>query len=104
MAYRVEITPRAERDLTLLYSDINAAQSFTARQWYYGLQDAIRTLRDLPNRCPTTPENRRLRHLLYGRKPDVYRIIFRVASKARAVEVLHIRHGARRWFRSADLR
>src|SRR5437660_4765438 len=33
MAYRVAITPRAERDLASLYLQINAADSDVARQW-----------------------------------------------------------------------
>lgn len=103
MAYLVEITPRAERDLDSLYLDINAIDSERARQWYLGLRGAILGLGEMPNRNPATPENKRLRHLLYGTKPHVYRVIFRVRNKARRVEVLHIRHGARRRFRASDL-
>jgi mRNA-degrading endonuclease RelE of RelBE toxin-antitoxin system len=33
--------------------------------------------------------------LLYGRKPHVYRVIYRVLEKQKRVDVLHIRHGAR---------
>jgi toxin ParE1/3/4 len=42
-----------------------------------------------------TPEKAQLRHLLYGNKPHVYRVIFRVVEKQKRVDVLHIRHGAR---------
>jgi toxin ParE1/3/4 len=104
MAYLVSLMPRAERDLDLLYLRIHAADSEQARNWYLGLRAAILSLRELPNRNSTTPENKRLRHLLYGHKPHVYRVIFRVRSKPRIVEVLHIRHGARRGFRGADVR
>ncbi len=103
MAYRVEVTPRAERDLASLYLQINAADSKLARRWYLGLAAGILSLRQMPNRNPVTPENKRLRHLLYGRKPHVYRVIFRVSSKYRIVEVLHIRHGAQHKFRASDL-
>jgi toxin ParE1/3/4 len=102
MAYRVETTPRAERDLASLYLEIDAADSEHARQWYLGLTDAILGLREMPNRHPITRENKWLRHLLYGHKPHVYRVIFRVKSKPRVVEVLHIRHGARQRFRASD--
>jgi plasmid stabilization system protein ParE len=98
MAYRVEITQRAERDLLSLYHQINAEDSIHARQWYFGLKAAIRSLRALPNRAPTTPEGKKLRHLLYGTKPHVYRVIYRVRNRARRVEILHIRHGARKRF------
>ena len=104
MAYRVEITPRAERDLTSLFAYLNAADSQQAHEWYLGLKAAILSLSEMPNRNPVTRENKRLRQLLYGRKPHVYRVIFRVKSKGRQVEILHIRHGARRKFRARDLR
>jgi mRNA-degrading endonuclease RelE of RelBE toxin-antitoxin system len=57
----------------------------------------------MPNRCPATPENPRLRHLLYGRKPHVYRVIYRVLENEKRVNVLHIRHGARRKFKASGL-
>ena len=50
-----------------------------------------------------TPEDRMLRHLLYGRSPYVYRAIFRIVKDFRQVEVIHIRHGAQRPFTPADL-
>jgi toxin ParE1/3/4 len=103
MAYLVEITPRAERDLTSLYLEINAADSERARQWYLGFTAAILGLAEMPNRNPITPENTRLRHLLYGSKPHVYRAILRVRKRERRVEILHIRHGARKRFRRSDI-
>jgi toxin ParE1/3/4 len=67
------------------------------------LRDAIRTLRNSPNRFPVTPEDRELRHLLYGSKPHVYRVIYRVIEKQKQVDVLHIRHGARQQFKTDEL-
>jgi toxin ParE1/3/4 len=103
MAYRVEITARAERDLDVLYGQMRAADSERARQWYFGLITAIYGLREMPGRCPRTAENKKLRHLLYGRKSCAYRVIFRIRVKTRFVEILHIRYGARRKFRASDL-
>jgi len=103
MAYVVRIAARAERDLVSLYREINAPDSAAARRWYRGLKQAILSLAERPNRCPVTPENKRLRHLLYGEKPHLYRVIYRVDSRRRQVDVLHIRHGARRKFRTSDL-
>ena len=99
MAYLIKITPRAERDLAHLYEDINVGHSDAALQWYRGLKQAILTLDEYPNRCPMTPESNRLRHLLYGHKPDIYRVIYRVLEKQKHVEILHIRHGARQEFK-----
>jgi toxin ParE1/3/4 len=103
MDYLVRVTVRAERDLSSLYEKINGTDSAAARRWYGGLRQAILSLADSPNRCPLTRENKNLRHLLYGRRPHVYRIIYRVNVRSAQVDVLHIRHGAMRKFRAADL-
>jgi plasmid stabilization system protein ParE len=102
MAYRIDIMARAERDLDSLFEAIHADDSEMALKWYREFYEAILTLKSLPSRCPSTPENPKLRHLLYGRKPHVYRAIYRVLEKQKLVEVLHIRHGARREFTAAD--
>ena len=95
--------PRAQRDLAGIYDWIGARASDAALAWYRGLKGAILTLRNGPNRCPVTPEDRDLRHLLYGGKPHIYRVIFRVLEKQKQVDVLHIRHGARQEFKSHEL-
>jgi plasmid stabilization system protein ParE len=104
MAYLVRITPRARRDLAVLFKDIGAGDSETALKWYEGLREAALTLEELANRCPATPEDAQLKHLLYGRKPHVYRLIYRVLERQKRVNVLHIRHGARRRFTASDLK
>ena len=103
MAYVVSITARAERDLAHLYEEIDAADSGAARKWYRGLRDKILSLERKPHRCPMTRENNELRHLLFGHKPHVYRVIYRVQEKSKQVEILHIRHGARRKFKKSEL-
>ena len=101
MAYLVRIAARAERDLSRLCEAINAPDSAAAKRWYRGLKRAILSLDTHPKRCPATPENKNLRHLPYGHKPHVYRVIYLVHEKQKRVDVLHIRHGARRPFRDA---
>ena len=103
MAYRIKIMPRAERDLAHIYERIHASTSDPALAWYRGLRDNIRSLANSPNRCTVAPENDQLRHLLYGHKPHIYRVIFRIVEKPKQVEVLHIRHGAMDKFRKAEL-
>lgn len=83
---------------------MNAADSAAARKWYFGLKMAILDLEELPFRCPATPESDRFRHLLYGTKPHIYRVIYAVDEKKKRVEVLHIRHGARRALKRSELR
>jgi toxin ParE1/3/4 len=103
MAYLVNITPRAERDFANLYEEINAGESDAALKWYRGIKDAVMSLEQHPDRCPLTQEKGQFRHLLYGNKPHIYRVIFRVVEKQKRVEVLHIRHGARQKFKASDL-
>jgi plasmid stabilization system protein ParE len=102
MTYLVEITARAERDLANLYDELHVGDSQAALKWYVGLKRAVLGLESLPNRCPATHENPQFRHLLYGRKPHVYRVIYGVLEEEKRVEVLHIRHGARREFEAAS--
>jgi mRNA-degrading endonuclease RelE of RelBE toxin-antitoxin system len=52
-------------------------------------------LQQYPNRGTFIPENKKLRHLLFGGKPNIYRIIYAVDKRNAAVNVLQIRHGAR---------
>jgi toxin ParE1/3/4 len=98
MAYLVELTVRAERDLYYLAEQIKAEDSVAAAHWLNGLELAIYTLEQLPRRCPSAPAYRKakrpLRHFLYGRKPDVYRVIYEIDERRRVVSVLTIRHGA----------
>ncbi|HXY47880.1 MAG TPA: type II toxin-antitoxin system RelE/ParE family toxin [Terriglobales bacterium] len=103
MVYVVNLTARAERDLAFLFAEINAEHSDAALKWYRGLSEAILSLEEHPNRCPVTPENANLRHLFYGRKPHFYRVIYRVRERRKQVDVLHIRHGARRKFKASGV-
>ena len=98
MPYVVELTERAQRDLEYLYVLKNAEESKAAADWYNRLEVAVQSLAVSPKRSPLAPEgrlhNRELRHLLYGRKPHVYRIIYELEARRKRVLVLTIRHGA----------
>jgi toxin ParE1/3/4 len=102
MAYRVELTDRAAQDLRHLYRIINAEHSAQARIWFNRLEQAILSLDEYPTRCPVIPEDPNLRHLLYGRRREVYRVIFAIHDTAGCVSVLHIRHSARDKYQPDD--
>ena len=51
MAYLVNLTVRAERDLAILYRHINAEDSDAALKWYRGFKEAIFSLEGQPNQC-----------------------------------------------------
>jgi len=107
MTYLVEFAARAARDLEILYLERNAAESHAAARWYNGLEEAVYALASFPQRCPVASEARRtkrnLRHLLYGKKPHIYRAIYEVDEGRQTVWVLTIRHGARRRLKPSDL-
>ncbi|WP_158941864.1 type II toxin-antitoxin system RelE/ParE family toxin [Granulicella sp. S190] len=96
MQYRVSLTARAIKDLDNIFQFIQAEQSETAATWFNGLNEALKSLSSLPHRAPATPENPVLRHLLYGSKPNVYRVIYFTDDTKKTVTVLTIRHGARK--------
>ena len=96
MAYRVETKARSERDADRLLGWLRAQRAGeTGPRWFLGLEEAINSLAEMPERCPLAPENERVpfevRQLLYGRKPNVYQIIFTIDGDT--VYILHIRHG-----------
>src|SRR5271167_60356 len=107
MTYRVELANRAIRDLEILYAEKNAAESQAAARWYNGLERVVYALGTYPYRCPVAPEaqkmKRKLWHLLCGKKPNVYRVIYEVDERRQTVSVLTIRHGARRKLKASDL-
>ncbi|MCI0655887.1 MAG: type II toxin-antitoxin system RelE/ParE family toxin [Acidobacteria bacterium] len=81
-----------------------------ATRWLTDLFGAIRTLADLPARCPMLPEaeelGRPLRHLVYGQRTGAYRIIFDIqeaSEEGPRVRVLRIWHGARAPLRAEDI-
>jgi plasmid stabilization system protein ParE len=77
LAYHVDLTERATRDLRRIYQIINAADAAQARAWFGGLEQTILSLDEHPSRGAPTPEDGTLRHLLYGRRRHRYRIIMR---------------------------
>ena len=58
MAFHVEISPRAFNDLDEIARYIMEHGSFEqAEDWFNGIIAAIRTLEDMPHRCPIADES-----------------------------------------------
>jgi len=99
MTYLVELTARAGRDIEILYEEKNAAESLAAARWFNRLEKAVGSLSSQPARCHVAPESKHsktpLRHLLYGKKPHVYRVVFEIDEKLKLVRIITVRHGAR---------
>jgi len=98
MEYRVEVSSRAEFDLASIYTEINAEHSEAAYRWFNGLEATVFSLVTMPYRGTRTREDRKLRQLLYGNKPHIYRVIYSINQSLRTVVILHIRHGAQQEF------
>lgn len=96
MTYRVVTSRRAERDARVAYRHIAEQAPEAALRWYRGLRHAIDSLAVFPARCAVAPEDthftEEIRHLLYGRRRGVYRILFTLRGET--VVVLAIRHGS----------
>ena len=95
MQYLVNLTDRALRDMELIYEFVQADSSEKAFAWFNDLAEAIYSLERYPDRGAVTPESKKRRHLVFGKKPTTYRIIYTVDKRHAAVSILNIRHGAR---------
>ena len=94
---------RAERDLESIFLYIRTESSPVAEEWFRGLARAISSLSEHPSRNPKTSEDRKLRQLLYGNKPHIYRVIYSIDRSSKHVDILHVRHRARNAFSPADI-
>lgn len=101
MKYRVIIQPDASREIEEAYQFIAESSPLEAARWFNRAYAAIDTLERLPRRCARAPEDhlvlQEIRQLLI----TPYRIIFDIQGKT--VNVLHVRHGARREMNVKDL-
>jgi plasmid stabilization system protein ParE len=99
MAYRVSLAAPAETDAYAAFERIREAAPMHAEKWLTGLFKAIFSLDEIPARCPVIPEAKELgypaRHLLYGKRKGVYRIIFHIREDQQHVRVLRIWHASR---------
>ena len=94
MAFTVEFSARARRDIDEIVGYIQADSPVDATRWRQRLQEKMNAMRTMPEACGFAPENDKSQHevrqLLHGR----YRVL--VTIRERKVFVLTIRHGARR--------
>ena len=97
MEFLVEIAEPAEKDIEEAYLWIYEQSPSRADKWYRGLCKVIFSLSELPKRCPIAPESRNLdrevRQLLYGRRRQMYRLLYEIRGET--VFVLRLRHAAR---------
>jgi plasmid stabilization system protein ParE len=100
MEYRVELSDEAEAELDAAYLFLLQKSPDAALRWYLGAQTAIRSLSNLPHRCPLADENafypdQEVRRLVYGTGRSAYRILFVIFDDDAEVRIIRFRHGAR---------
>jgi plasmid stabilization system protein ParE len=99
--YRVIIEPPAAAEMGNAYLWIVERAPDSASKWFNGLEAAIYSLEDFPQRCPFAEESKAfdvaIRQLVYGKSVGAYRILFTIVHDA--VHVLHVRHGRRKRLR-----
>lgn len=98
MDYRVVITKPAKDDLSVIYDWLlEEASASKAGEWLFDMEEAIRSLTNMPYRCPLARENQfskvEIRVLLYGKNVGQYRILFTIIQNV--VHILHVRHASR---------
>jgi plasmid stabilization system protein ParE len=105
MMFRVILLPRAVEDLDEAICYAAKRAPMTAARWLERFQQAIEGLAKSPLSWPLAHESKKaklsLREMLFGRKPNVFRVVFEVVGNE--VQVLRIRRGARRWLSKKDL-
>jgi len=107
MAYKPVVLPQAEADIAEAFTYLFERAPEAAARWYRHVRAAIESLAEMPARCPLAPEAAKLgvelRHLLYGQRPGVYRIVFRIVEDVGEVHVLTVRHGVRKPLTDEDM-
>jgi plasmid stabilization system protein ParE len=102
--YRVIIQPPAAAEMDDAYLWIAERAPDNATKWFNGLEAAIYSLEDFPERCPLAEESKafdvEIRQLVYGKRVGAYRILFTIVGDA--VHILHVRHGRRKRLRGED--
>jgi plasmid stabilization system protein ParE len=95
MEYLVRLSDRALRDLSDIYDFTETHASAEALAWFRKLEEAIYSLERFPDRGSAWRGNKKRRQLLFGKKPNTYKIIYEVDRRTSVVKVFHIRHSAR---------
>lgn len=105
MKYRVRLQPAAIDDLDQAYRNAARHAPRTAARWYNRFYEALESLETNPQRCSKASENHRskreLYQYLYGKRPNVFRVIFTVEDDT--VWILRIHRAARRGLTQREL-
>lgn len=94
MVFQVELARTAERDIEVTYEWLKQRNPRQADRWFRNLMNKLATLQDKPHRCALAVENdnfsEEIRQLLYGKRPQTYRVLFIIREEI--AYVIHVRH------------
>jgi len=94
--YRVIMLPEASTDLTGIFDYIERESPQNATAVARKLVDAIDSLERFPHRCRVHVSNRNPERVVRSMPVSPFVVYYRVIERNTAVEILTIRHGARR--------
>ncbi len=101
MNYRVVLSEPAQDEAEDAYFWICKHSPARAEKWLNGLLEAIKSLDFQLERYPFAPEaesfHKPIRQMLYGKRGGVYRVLFEIRGEV--VQVVHIRHAARKYLK-----
>ncbi len=93
MQFQVVVTPSGKADIFEINAWLLENYPERAEDWLWRISQAITSLSKFPERCPVSPESKVfdvvVRQLLYGKKPNIYRILFSIQDEK--VYILRIR-------------
>lgn len=99
--YRVVFADTALDDLRETVVWISQHSRRNAQLWLQRVRAKASTLDHNPQRCPIAPDDDAfrgtVRQMLYGRRPNVYRILYDIRERSRTVRILRVMHAARRF-------
>jgi plasmid stabilization system protein ParE len=101
MGFRVEISHEAQADLTEIYDYIRRHGPADPDRWLSGLNQKFESLEDFADWASLAPEDEsakeEIRQVMYG----PFRILFVITDND--VDVVTVRHGARRFLTAAQI-
>jgi plasmid stabilization system protein ParE len=103
MAFRVELSTFAERDIEESFAYIAKDSPVRARQWLSGLFATLFELADLPAQHSVIPEAEKLGRPLRSVNYHSHRIIYEARESEAILYIVRVYHGARWPLQQRDL-
>lgn len=103
MAFSVELTHAAQRDIEETIDYIALDSSVRAKKWHDALRDLLNSLKEMPTRHAIIQESESLNRALRSVRHHSHRVIYEVNEKHERVTVVRIYHASRKPLEAQDL-